>query len=112
MNNINLIKRAREFAKLTKNATEGPWYSIPDPEYRGACCRIDNKPDARWSNFGQICYTSPRNAPLIAAAPEMAELLKVMADRLEESENEAKEWAKLAKEYMKDLAEMARHKTL
>ncbi len=79
----DLIQRARELSALAEKATPGPWYSIPNPEWKNACCRIDNKPDADWGNFGQISYASPHDAPLIAAAPEMAELLKQLADELD-----------------------------
>lgn len=87
MNTKALIERARELAKLRETARPGPWYVIPHPEWGGADSRIDDRPDAPWANFAQICYASPRNAPLIAAAPAMAETLEEMADRLIELED-------------------------
>lgn len=79
-----LLQRAKALADLREQATEGPWYAIPHPEFPGSNHRIDNRPDAPWANFAQICYTSPRNAPLIAAAPEMAETLDRLAGELEQ----------------------------
>lgn len=81
-----MIERTRELAALSEKARPGPWHVIPNPEWGNADCRIDSNPDAPWENFGQICYTSPNNAALIAAAPEMAKLLAHMADRIEELE--------------------------
>lgn len=56
--------------------TPGPWFAIPHPEWPGANYRITSDPSEPWANFGPICYTSPQNAPLIAASPSLLALLR------------------------------------
>jgi len=106
MKTNDLIKRARELAALRNGATQGPWYSIPNPEWRNAKCRIDNRPDVSWGNFGQICYAAPGNAPLIAAALEMAELLERMSVVIETQ----RETIEAQQETIGDLSEIANQK--
>ena len=68
-----LICRARELAALADNATPGRWRVWP--------WRVVRAEDATY-----ICSAYPvdsGNAELIAAAPEMAHLLRELADALE-----------------------------
>lgn len=66
----------------TVKHTPGPWYAIPNPEWSGAKWRIDNKSNAPWANFGEICYASTAaNARLIAAAPDLLAALEAAVER-------------------------------
>jgi len=99
----NLIKRARELAKLREKATEGPWEvheisggywitggRLPDFESVGEM-------------IGRATYA---NSALITAAPEMAGLLEQMADELESRDRWARE---RCREFCKDLETRGRH---
>jgi len=92
MNDVQeLIKRARELAALANKATPGPWRWV------AACTRFERDVDERASNqrdvldFSLLCdkcahkvvVPSIPDSDLIAAAPEMAELLHKLADVLE-----------------------------
>ena len=81
----DLIRRARELAKLAEKATPGPWYARPNPEWHRAPWRVDTRerlPEDRYDD-GNVCLAGKHNALLIAAAPEMARLLGQLADELE-----------------------------
>jgi len=95
MNVSDLIRRARELAKLADKATPGPWRWV------AACTRFERDVDERASNqravldFSLLCdecvhkvvVPSIPDSDLIAAAPEMALLLRQLADALEEVRN-------------------------
>jgi len=85
MNKDELIRRARELAELKKYTTPRPWRV----EKRENCYWITSK--KLWviaeivkNNYRKdYQYTYETDAVLLAAAPEMADLLKKMADALE-----------------------------
>ncbi len=68
----DLIRRARELAKLAEKATPGPWFEDP---FR---MEIYGKDHTAW-----VAKTTDWDRPLLIAAPEMARLLGQLADELE-----------------------------
>ena len=90
----DLIKRARELAALADIATPGPWSSEVE-----ATRRLVHKADVGycdapecWCLEDGLIATVERegDAPLIAAAPEMAMLLRQMAAALEHADEKAR----------------------
>ena len=82
METYNLVKRARELAKLTEKATPGPW------KKHGCDCVYSAKIPNPGRNPGGLVFISDvalRSADhdLIVAVPEMARLLGQLADELE-----------------------------
>jgi len=79
--NTDLIRLARELARLRKEATPGPWKVVDE---NGIQSVSENKSilvdfpceGLHWNGSYDDVY-------LAAAAPEMAELLEKMADALE-----------------------------
>jgi hypothetical protein len=78
-----LIRRARELAKVADNATPGPWRAAQaksGPFKLSPWWYVVGLPIDGPSTGGD--YYSEADAKLCAAAPEMARLLKQMADAL------------------------------
>lgn len=78
METYNLVKRARELAKLAEKATPGPWSHIGN----GRIAQID-RAVAMVHNYNLHPQHGVADAELIAAAPEMADLLAKLADELD-----------------------------
>ena len=80
------------------NYTPGPWHVIPHPKYPQGKSRIDNNSEASWGDFGQIAYVAPKNARLIAQAPnllkiaEMVERVIQLGNATEDSDEALKQW--------------------
>jgi hypothetical protein len=88
MNKQDLIRRARELAALADNATPGPWKV--DCTYNEPVIVTDSQhPEdvvgatTEDSAIGGWLDATDADLLLIAAAPEMARLLKQMAEELE-----------------------------
>jgi hypothetical protein len=78
----DLIKRARELAAPADEATPGPWELCGT---RGLDLAEGVTNNGVYVEYGRVYTTQPdRDAELIAAAPEMAEMLRQLADALEE----------------------------
>ena len=83
----DLIKKAREYAKLAEKATPGPWrvntrYDLPSidgPEYSVIGGECDDSGATAWLDGDKA------DLALAAAAPDMAQLIAKMADALEKS---------------------------
>lgn len=80
-----VIKRARELAKLREKATPGPWEVKIIKDYPCLVLAIPHLSGSGAATIDRrfIHDRSDANAHLIAVAPEMAELLERMADELE-----------------------------
>lgn len=81
----DMIAQARALANLAEKATPGPWYARDPREWKGGSWYVDARPERPLYDCadGNICRASRNNVQLIAAAPEMAELLGEMADEIE-----------------------------
>jgi len=79
----DLIRRARELARLAEKATPGPWKLIWHGNERYPFpLTVHTEDDCYWiTRDGTV--SSEANARLIAASPGMARLLAEMADALE-----------------------------
>ena len=81
-NVTDLIRRARELAKLAEGATPGPW--LVESPGRVYACEVRHKPSAYLVAAVITPYKdTSADARLIAAAPDMARLLVQLADELE-----------------------------
>lgn len=56
--------------------TPGPWYAKLHPECPFGKVRICSRHDAEYGDFHEIAYVRPNNAMLVAAAPDMLEVLE------------------------------------
>ena len=87
----NMIKRARELAKLAEKATPGPWVIVEISGlliHRGDMAYCDG-PECSCMDDGYIATAERQtDAKLIQAAPDMALLLGQLADELERLRNE------------------------
>jgi len=88
---MKILERARELAALAEKATRGPWrvgkcYGAVVADYPIGDVRGADDDNAVADYGGHLVgeSISSKNCPLIAAAPEMAELLGKLADKLEE----------------------------
>lgn len=99
-----LIRRARELASLAEGATHGPWRAVPverttddgQPYIDGYAVEMPVYSGGVYERFayvGGYDFGKPE-AELISATPDMAELLKKMADELEKlkAELEKERW--------------------
>lgn len=80
----DLIKRARELAALASDATPGPW-SVYNDQIGNRHLSVRHYFEAVSVNVCEL-YGDDRgraDAALIAAAPEMAELLRKLATQVE-----------------------------
>lgn len=83
-----MIERARELARLAENATPGPWYvgaeSFIDKPWRWVRSKNDGEcVVGQYDHEEGGVVRCEADAKLIAAAPEITELLCEMADALE-----------------------------
>jgi len=74
-----VLLRAWRLARLREKAAPGPWRALTEPDF--AYSRV-----TRSASFTDLLsrevYDHPHNARLMAAAPEMAELLEELASRV------------------------------
>ena len=89
-NVTDLIRRARELAKLAEKATPGPWAIVETSGlliHRGDMAYCD-EPECSCMDDGYIATAGRQaDAKLIQAAPDMALLLGQLADELERWRN-------------------------
>jgi len=93
MNDVReLIRRARKLAALADNATPGPWEVIDQSGWEVYRSDMDycDDPYCSCQTEGLVATAESatravQDARLIAAAPEMALLLRQIADELEEA---------------------------
>ncbi len=89
MNKYLMIERARILAMRGKSATEGPWHASDERDGYGIIGDrvIDIETRESAGTFIMVAegIKKERDADLIAAAPEMARLLDMMADELDKA---------------------------
>ena len=78
----DMVRKARELARLRRRATEGPLQVVPLSGY-GAPYSIRGPFGNGRTWYVAVGVNRIKDANLFAAAPEMAELLDIMADVLE-----------------------------
>ena len=81
----DLIRRARELARLGEWATPGPW-SVVECDKQLDLYRVSGPTEIDYVDGD---YLTGVDAELIAAAPDMAALLRQLADALEDAREEA-----------------------
>jgi len=84
----DLIRRAREMAKLAEEATPGPWRIGEGEAKRRRYRTVMSQSGFRLLSMRTNYLERDADARLIAAAPDMARLLGQLADELERLRSE------------------------